>query len=139
MILGLLAVSASAALACTTFCFQENGQWIFGRSLDWQIEHGHIMINKRGVTKASESEVNPVRWTSRYGSLTFNQYGREYPMGGLNEAGLIIENMWLEGTEYPHPDERPELSELMWVQYHLDRSASGEEGIASDERIRISV
>jgi choloylglycine hydrolase len=26
-------------------------------------------------------------WTSRYGSITFNQYGREFPSGGINEKG----------------------------------------------------
>jgi penicillin V acylase-like amidase (Ntn superfamily) len=30
--------------------------------------------------------------------VTFNQYGRNFPSGGMNEAGLVIELMWLEGS-----------------------------------------
>lgn len=29
-------------------------------------------------------------WTSRYASVTFNQWGREFPMDGMNEAGLVV-------------------------------------------------
>jgi choloylglycine hydrolase len=59
-------------------------------------------------------------------------------MGGMNEAGLVVEVMWLEGIEYPSPDARPELSELQWVQYQLDTASSVKDVIASDAFLRIS-
>jgi choloylglycine hydrolase len=80
----------------------------------------------------------PAEWTSRYGSVTFNQYGRDFPMGGMNEAGLVVENLWLEGTEYPGVDERPALGVLSWVQYQLDTACTVDEVIAGDERLRIT-
>jgi len=44
----------------------------------------------------------------------------EFPLGGMNEAGLIVETMVLEDTQYPSPDSRPEVETLQWVQYQLD-------------------
>src|SRR5215470_5207291 len=84
--------------ACTTFCLKNKGEMLFGRNYDYMFGDGMIMVNKRGVVKVSTSEApeKPAQWTSKYGSVTFNQYGRENPMGGMNEAGLVIELMWLD-------------------------------------------
>jgi len=64
-----------------------------------------------------ETVGQPAKWVSAYGSVTFNQFGRELPLGRMNEAGLVIEIMWLTQTEYPHSDRRPALRELQWAQY----------------------
>ena len=63
---------------------------------------------------------NTISWVSQYGSITFNQYGKEFPTGGMNEKGLVVELMWLDGTIYPQPDERPAIGVLQWIQYQLD-------------------
>ena len=90
---------------CTTFCLDHGDRPVFGRNYDWTVEDGLVIINKRGVTKAST--LGRLAWTSKYGSATFNQYGREFPIGGMNEAGLVVESMVLLETEYPLPDTRP--------------------------------
>jgi choloylglycine hydrolase len=77
------------------------------------------------------------RWTSKYGSVTFNQYGRETPMGGMNEAGLVIEVMMLMDTVYPEPDSRPTIKSLQWIQYQLDNFSKVEEVLASNSQLRI--
>lgn len=128
--------------ACTTFSLDHNGQPIFGKNHDWHLERGLVIINKRGASKtALEDRIkNPgpfVRWTSRYGSLTFNQYGRELPMGGINEAGLVVEIMSLMDTKYPPPDDRPAITELQWIQYQLDNFSKVEQVIASDSQVRM--
>jgi choloylglycine hydrolase len=133
----LALICPPACLACTSFCFQHDGHWIFGKNLDWMTEEGMVVVNKRNVSKMSYAEVHPARWVSEYGSVTFNQYGRELPMGGMNEAGLVIENMWLSDTEYPPEDHRAALPELQWIQYQLDTAASVEEVITSDRTVRI--
>ncbi|MCP5050842.1 MAG: linear amide C-N hydrolase, partial [bacterium] len=123
--------------ACTTFCFQENGQWIYGRNYDWQTGHCLLIVNKKGIAKRAFTGKNPAQWVSKYGSVTFNQYGREFPLGGMNEAGLVIECMWLAAAEYPRTDTRAQLSELQWIQYQLDNCSSVEEVITSDKQIRV--
>jgi len=128
---------------CTTFCFKNNGEWIFGRNYDFEIEYGLIIANKRGVAKTALLPTGtggqPAKWVSKYGSITFNQFGRELPLGGMNEAGLVIELMWLTPTEYPDSDQRSAFRELQWVQYQLDTAAAVKDVIASDKDVRIEV
>jgi choloylglycine hydrolase len=134
----LLCFPLNLAFACTTFCLKGNGEVLFGKNYDWMIGDGLVFVNKRGVMKTSAEESNPAKWVSRYGSVTFNQYGRENPSGGMNEAGLVIELMWLDDTQYPRVDSRPAVDVLEWIQYQLDNSASVEEVIKNSEKIRIN-
>lgn len=99
-----------------------------------------LCTNHRGLLKTSYkvSDGNAITWTSRYGSLTFNQYGKEFPTGGMNEKGLVVELMWLDETQYPQPDDRPAIGVLQWIQYQLDNCASIEEVIATDKLLRIT-
>lgn len=133
-------LSGSLLDACTTFCLEAREQLVFGRNLDWNTGVGFVFVNKRNIGKSAvvyPPEL-PAEWISKYGSITFNQYGRELPMGGMNEAGLIVEQMWLGGTKFPEPDQRPALRELNWIQYQLDIHQTVEEIIASDADVRIS-
>jgi penicillin V acylase-like amidase (Ntn superfamily) len=127
------------SLACTTFCLKSNGEVLFGKNYDWMIGDGLVFVNKRGVQKVSteDDSGNPAKWVSKYGNVTFNQYGRENPSGGMNEAGLVIELMWLQEAEYPKADARPTIDVLEWIQYQLDTSATIEEVIQNAEKVRI--
>lgn len=129
----LLVVAASAAHACTTFC----AHGLFGRNYDFETGHGHVLVNKRNVQKSSAT-AKPASWVSRYGSVTFNQFGRDNATGGMNEKGLVVELMWLDGTRYPAADARPELGTLEWIQYQLDTAATVAEVIDSARKVRIS-
>jgi choloylglycine hydrolase len=123
---------------CSTFCLTDGEAIVFGRNYDFETGVGMLVVSKRGVQKRSVVTSQPgAAWTSRFGSVTFNQFGREFPMGGMNEAGLVVELMWLEGTVYPSRDDRPAVALLEWIQYQLDTAANVDELIASDERVRI--
>lgn len=131
-----------AAISCTTFCIDHGDQPVFGRNFDWNVGDGLVIINKRGVTKTSIlvvlKQTNKVlTWTSKFGSVTFNQSGREFPLGGMNEAGLVVESMMLDDTYYPKSDSRYAVFSLQWVQYQLDNFSTIKEVIASDSQIRI--
>ncbi len=80
----LLPLIGSNAFSCTTFCFADKGQIVFSRNYDWEIGNGMLMINKRGMSKTAmlQEDEKAAKWVSKYGSLTFNQYGREFPTGG---------------------------------------------------------
>ncbi len=98
------------------------------------------MVNKRGVKKQGmpvDDPVAPPVWVSRYGSITFNQYGRETPMGGMNEAGLVVHQMMLREGVFPSPDNRNPVKNLQWIQYQLDNFSRVEEVIKSNQKIRI--
>jgi choloylglycine hydrolase len=126
------------ARACTSFCFEQNGTGVFGKNYDWNVADGLAIVNKRGMVKTAFTPENPASWTSRYGSITFNQYGREFPSGGINEKGLVVELMWLDETMYPEPDRRRALPTLQWIQYQLDTAASVDDVVASDAKVRIA-
>lgn len=120
---------AREAQACTTFCLHKGPRALFGKNYDWSVPDGLLVVNKRGVEKIAllPPSERPARWVSKHGSVTFNQYGREFPNGGMNEAGLAVEIMWLDETRWPDPDSRPSLGSLEWIQYQLDNfSTTGE-------------
>ena len=133
-------IFSSTSLACTTFFINKNGQLVFGRNYDWITAAGMICTNLRGLQKTSikQDDGKTMSWTSNYGSITFNQYGKEFPTGGMNEKGLIVELMWLEGTKFPDPDDRPSMHVLQWIQYELDQNSTVDEVIASDKLVRIT-
>ncbi|MDH4038021.1 MAG: linear amide C-N hydrolase [Candidatus Krumholzibacteria bacterium] len=135
--LGLLTTSVPSQ-ACTTFCFEQDGALVFGKNYDWNVDVGMVVVNKRGVVKQALVDESPFTWTSRFGSVTFNQYGREFPSGGVNEKGLVIELMWLDDTEYPAADARAPLPTLQWIQYQLDNAATVGDVIASDKTVRVA-
>jgi choloylglycine hydrolase len=134
-----LVIFITAGHACTTFFIHHNGKMVFGRNYDWMADAGMVCTNQRGLAKTSvkNNDGKTVNWTSQYGSISFNQYGKEFPTGGMNEKGLVVELMWLDGTQYPKPDDRPAIGVLQWIQYQLDNCASIEEVIATDKKIRI--
>ncbi|RYD74286.1 MAG: linear amide C-N hydrolase [Sphingobacteriales bacterium] len=134
----LVLLSNGYSFACTTFLLNKNGQLLFGRNYDWITGAGIVNTNQRGLFKTSAEEVQQkASWVSLYGSITFNQYGKEFPTGGMNEKGLVVELMWLDGTEYSTTDERPAIGVLQWLQYQLDLHATVDEVIESDKKIRI--
>ena len=130
---------ANTGLPCTTFVLKGKGRVYFGRNLDWPWEDGLVIINPRDIQKTAFllTERSPVKWTSRLGSVTFNQFGREMPYGGMNEAGLVVENMQLEGTGYAAPDSRPAINLAQWIQYQLDNCRTVAEVIATDKALRV--
>ena len=133
-------VALCISSACTTFLINKNGQLVFGRNYDWITGTGMVCTNLRGLQKTSmkTEDGNTISWVSEYGSISFNQYGKEFPTGGMNEKGLVVELMWLDGSKYPRQDDRPTIGVLQWIQYQLDRSATIEDVIATDKILRIT-
>jgi choloylglycine hydrolase len=130
----------SSSRACTTFVLKNDSQIVYGRNFDFNIGSGFIVNNQRGILKYAfiGSEKNLMTWESKYGSISFNQFGKEFPYGGMNETGLVIAQMYLSKTIYPDIDNRKVISPLQWIQYQLDVSSTVEEVLASDTIMRIS-
>ena len=135
----LVAVPASA---CTSFLLPWGKQVVFGKSYDWNSGHGLLLVNKRSVAKQAlllpGAPASPARWVSRFGSVTFNQYGRDLPLGGMNEEGLVVEVMWLSKTDHGATHKKmPALNELQWIQYVLDTSKTVSEAISQARKVRV--
>ena len=140
LILGLLVwAGRQPAAACTALVMKGGGVVLLGKNLDWAIGGGYVFVNKRGVVKEAFGAAReaPLRWTSKYGSVTFNQFGREFPLGGMNEAGLVIEEL-NAGEGCRSSGSRSALNEFQWVQYHLDSHRSVKEVLKNDPKLRIT-
>lgn len=129
------------AAACTAFRLEGPQGPTVGKCYDWHMGQGLVLWNKRGLHKTALPVLpsdRPAQWQARYASLTFNQYGRELPNGGMNEAGLIVEVLWLAAARHPPADERPTVNELQWIQYQLDSFATVDEVVESAPRLRVA-
>lgn len=130
-----------SAWPCTIFSlYPDNQHWV-GRTFDWAYGHGMVFTNKRNVTKTSlkllPTDVES-KWTSKFGSVTFNQFGREFPNGGMNEAGLLIDALELTTSTFPAPDARPSFNELQFIQYVLDNYSTISDLKKDLEGLRVS-
>ena len=99
---------------CSTFLLKNKNAFLIGHNLDERSADdvpGAIFVNKRGQTKTSAtfselftgipSSGERLTWTAKYGSLTFNTFSKDFPDGGINEAGLYIQEMTQIGGELP--------------------------------------
>lgn len=144
MILTFVCITALAlpGRSCTTFAFTHGGKTVVGKSYDWKTGHGLLMVNARSMAKQAltfpPGRYRPARWISRHGSVTFNQYGREHPLGGMNEKGLVVEIMWLNTARYGRPVQgRETVNELQLIQYLLDTAGTVPEAIARARRLQV--
>ncbi len=132
-----------ATYSCTALCLKGDAGWVAGFNFDWYLEDAYVLVNKRGVKKtafssyAKLSETSMAQWTSKYGSVTINQYGCDVVSSGMNEAGLFVAMLGLPEAEWSTPDSRLSVTTAQWVQYQLDNSGTVKDVIESDKVIRV--
>ncbi|MBY0370311.1 linear amide C-N hydrolase [bacterium] len=132
---------AAISDACSTLGFSKETGYLVAKSYDWGQGHGTAVTNLSGMEKTGLKywkDDQPAKWKSRFGSLTFNQHGREFPLGGMNEAGLVVEIMWLPETKAPDLDQRDSVNELEWIQYQLDQFETTEQVRQASSKFRLS-
>jgi hypothetical protein len=110
---------------------------IIGHNLDQSFyTPGMIHVNRRAERKRSVScfdlnltDIEPpiLEWSSKYGSVTFSLLGRNLPDGGMNEAGLTVNEMGLGESVFSFTDSLPAMLSHLWIQYQLDNYATVEE------------
>jgi hypothetical protein len=129
----------SNAYPCTTFVLRTEKGLVFGRNLDWITGTGLVLTNPRNLEKIAlvDPSERAIKWVSKFGSITFNQVGRDLPYGGMNESGLIVEHMTLDETIYPSKDNRYAIGACQWIQFQLDNYSTVGEVINSDTLLRI--
>lgn len=128
---------------CTVFTSanKDNSSIFVGKNYDMTAPcYGLVYVNRPNLKKTAllKPPENPAQWESKYGSVTVNQVGKEFPSSGMNEKGLVVEQTTLWNTLYPDPDKRPAIKELQWIQYMLDTCATTEEVIEQSHKVRIA-
>jgi penicillin V acylase-like amidase (Ntn superfamily) len=97
-VLAAAALAVTPASSCTTVCLLEQDRAVVAYNYDFHAPEGLVLVNKRGTRKVSSVRSQRATWTAVHGSVTFNQFGRDNPMTGLNEKGLMVSQMWLDET-----------------------------------------
>ncbi|HPJ46259.1 MAG TPA: linear amide C-N hydrolase [Tenuifilaceae bacterium] len=126
----ILIITVGYSNACTTFCLKNGESVILAKNLDWEIDLGFVMVNPSGIQKESFSdEGKSIIWTSKYPSVTFNQFGKEFPLGGMNFCGLAMEELNSESVIFINDSSKNQLNEFQLVQYILDNCSNVNEAI----------
>ncbi|NOU38913.1 MAG: DUF2141 domain-containing protein [Ferruginibacter sp.] len=123
--------------ACSAF-FCDGQTKYFAKNFDWGSGQGYIIKNIRGQKKYAYGlrGSNQANWTSEYGSITFNQIGKEFPYGGINEKGLVVEQLWMSESIYQENNNQT-ISELEWIQYQLDKYSTIDDVILNINNLTI--
>lgn len=112
---------------CSTFQLASGDTIVVGHNLDdYFTAPGMVLVNPRGIEKESlawrdfrkgkKKDVPRLKWTSKYGSITYSIFGRDLIDGGMNEAGLYIGEMTLFETKYPTDDSKPTFYHNLFMQ-----------------------
>ena len=125
------------SIACSAFYYNGENK-ILAKNFDWGFGQGYLIKNIRGQQKYAYGfrGNNVAGWISKFGSITFNQNGKEFPYGGINEKGLVVEQLWLGNTEYQENNNKT-ISELEWIQYQLDNYEKVDEVIENINSLTI--
>lgn len=130
---GLIALAAAGVIgvggeaeACSRVLWNHAGRGVYvGRNMDWFEDlRSNMWVLPRGMARDGATPVNPLRWTSRYGSFVITAYDGA-SCDGVNERGLAGHVLYLpETTVGPRDAARPGLSVSMWMQHLLDTCAT---------------
>lgn len=113
-----------------------------GANYDWRVGGGMVITNASGFQKSAflaqpGANAKPAAWVATYASLTLTQWGREFPVQGINSQGLA--GILLNGPmDLPSSGGKPQISEQQWLQYQLDRFATVDEVRAHVSELSIS-
>lgn len=127
---------ALPAHPCSRVLWDSPGQdVIVGRNMDWLEPTGtNMWLFPRGIERSGLADKNPLKWTSKYGSVILSMYDIA-TADGLNEAGLTANLLYLSESHFGARDEKtPGLAVSLWAQYFLDNFATVSEAVASMEK-----
>lgn len=138
--IGLLATQD--AIACTRVLWMSpDGQVIVGRTQDWTEKAGHAFrVFPRGIERVGAVAENPLKWTSKYGSLVLTAYDAG-THEGVNEEGLSGHILYLaENAAFGARDTSKEaIGVMQWMQYYLDNFATVEEAVEATKSIGFQI
>jgi choloylglycine hydrolase len=139
---------ATDVTACSLAVLNGNGNMIIARTMDWRTPDGDVVKNYPGTERTAQLILfNPYKWTSKYGSISFNLIekiplsgAKNVPGCGLNEKGLYAAELWVKGpprVKYPSDYSKPWLTSAEVVQMLLDNCANVDEAIAQLQRVSL--
>ena len=121
------------------------------RSMDLplhQPERPRLVVFPRGMERDCARSVLPgvqgkieglgkslLKWTSKHGSVVMTGFDAGVS-DGINECGLSAHLLTLVAVRHEPKDDRPELSDALWVQYVLDNFKTVKEAVQAHKEGR---
>ncbi|KPI36279.1 uncharacterized protein AB675_7372 [Cyphellophora attinorum] len=138
---GLLLLSG-AAEACSrvTYHAKVDDRITNGRSMDFVAStNSSIFVFPAGLNKNGSVADNPLKWTSKYGSMIVTMYDK-VSIDGMNTEGLTGSLLYLGASDYgARNTSRPGLAIGYWLQYYLDQFATVSEAVADLNKTNLQV
>lgn len=121
------------AQACSRLVYETGtGTYITARGMDWNDPTAitALWVFPRGMERDGGIGTNPVKWTSKYGSVITSFYDAA-SSDGMNEEGLVANVLYLAESDFGDAAKagKPTLSIGAWVQYFLDNYATVNEAV----------
>ena len=121
--------SLPSANACSRVLWTADGQPVLvGRNEDWfQSLQTKLYVFPKGIERTGHVKENPVKWTSKYGSISAVVYGIAIT-DGMNEAGLNANLLYLAESKFGERDiSKSGISVSIFAQWMLDNFATVDE------------
>ncbi|NNE45439.1 MAG: linear amide C-N hydrolase [Deltaproteobacteria bacterium] len=111
---------------------------LVGRNMDWTAKMGtKLYVMPKGIKRQGMTEANPLKWTSKYGSIVASVWDCA-TADGMNEAGLSVNLLYLAESKYGDRDTaRPGLSVSLWTQYYLDNFATVADAVKASKSFQV--
>jgi len=128
-------IYSTSGKACSAFLLTGKNHNIIGFNENWKTMPGMIIVNKREVVKrniswqdlTTDQQQHTQQWSSKFGSVTFNLLGYDFPCYGVNEKGLFLVELYLEESSKVYNPKQPNMFWAQWIQYQLDNYKSVKE------------
>ena len=131
-----------SADACSRVFWNDNGvAMVVGRTMDLYVDdHAAMELRPRGTVEGGfvgVTDQNPLRWTSKYGSVGIKSFGQAVS-DGMNEKGLDANLLYLSGTQYEKRDlSKPGVANSKLILYVLDNFATVDAALAALSGVQI--
>ncbi|OYX67491.1 MAG: hydrolase [Rhizobiales bacterium 32-66-11] len=128
-------LAANPAAACTRALYTgADGLVITGRSMDWAEDmRTNLWAFPKGMARDGAAGPTAPKWVSKYGSLIASGYDVG-TADGINEAGLVVNLLYLDESDYGGETGKPPMSISVWAQYVLDMFGTVSEAVAALEK-----
>lgn len=131
-----------SAYPCTRILHaSEDGRFVVvGRTMDWLEDiQSNLWVLPRGMERTANVAVNPMSWTSQYGSVGTAGFDAGI-VDGLNDQGLVVNLLFLAESDFgPRDESRPGLSWAEYPQYLLDNYATVAELVESEQARNLQI
>jgi penicillin V acylase-like amidase (Ntn superfamily) len=118
VLIAILILQPRQSLACSVFAASDSRH--VAANYDWTERGGLAFVGQSGVKKiAWPAQDGSYSWLSRFATITTSQWGRDFPVQGMNAAGLVGFALNAPAV-YPTSQDKPHVSELQWLQVQLD-------------------